>query len=119
MPLALVLVGDNTGRRSRGRDRQGPLRSACQSVASTFRFLLVVTDVDAVERDRGAAWAARIDRATPGDLKTMRFESGSMAAKVEAAHRFVEAPGGVAALGGETVALVRGEAGTRVGPSLD
>ena len=48
----------------------------------------------------------------------MRFESGSMAMKVEAAGRFVEA-GGVAAIGAlcDTVALVRGEAGTRVAPS--
>ena len=44
----------------------------------------------------------------------MRFESGSMAAKVEAACRFFAAPGGVAAIGAlrDTVALVRGEAGT-------
>jgi carbamate kinase len=49
----------------------------------------------------------------------MRFGSGSMAMKVEAAGRFVEAPGGVAAIGAlcDTVALVRGEAGTRVAPS--
>jgi carbamate kinase len=41
-----------------------------------------------------------------------------MAAKVEAACRFVEAPGGAAAIGalGDTVALVRGEAGTRGRP---
>jgi carbamate kinase len=49
----------------------------------------------------------------------MRFESGSMAAKVGAACRFVAAPGGVATLGAlcDTVALVRGEAETRVTPS--
>jgi carbamate kinase len=35
---------------------------------------------------------ARFDQATPGELRTMRFESGSMAAKVEAVCRFVEAP---------------------------
>jgi hypothetical protein len=61
---------------------------------------------------------ARIERATPGELRRMRFESGLMAAKVEAACRFVEAPGGAAAIGalGDTVALVRGEAGTRGRP---
>jgi carbamate kinase len=49
----------------------------------------------------------------------MCFESGSRAAKLEAACGFVEAQGGAAAIGaiGDTVALVRGETGTGVAPS--
>jgi hypothetical protein len=47
----------------------------------------------------GTERAARIDQATPGELRRMRFELGSMAAKIEAACRFVEAPGNVAATG--------------------
>ncbi len=46
----------------------------------------------------------------------MRFESGSIAPKVEAARRCVESVGGIAATGAldDAATLVRGEAGTRV-----
>ena len=83
-------------------------------------FLLLLTDVDAVERGWGTERAARIDEATHRRrVGKDAFESGSMEARVEAVCRFVGAPGGVAVIGalGDTVALVRGGAGTRVAPS--
>jgi carbamate kinase len=46
----------------------------------------------------------------------MRFEPGSIAPKIEAACRFVEKTGGIAAIGAldQAAAIVRGEAGTRI-----
>ncbi|HVN62752.1 MAG TPA: carbamate kinase [Gaiellaceae bacterium] len=78
--------------------------------------LLMLTDVPAVERDRGTPEAAPIGQATPAELRTLAFASGSMAPKVEAACRFVEAGGRVAAIGAleDAAAIVRGEAGTVV-----
>jgi len=78
--------------------------------------LLMLTDVPAVERDRGTPEAAPIRQATPAELRTLPFASGSMAPKVEAACRFVEAGGRVAAIGAleDAAAIVRGEAGTVV-----
>ena len=78
-------------------------------------FLLLLTDVDAVERDWGRKRTAKIGQTTSGELRRMRFESGSMP-KIEAACRFVERTGGIAAIGAlaDTAALLRGETGTRV-----
>jgi carbamate kinase len=83
-------------------------------------FLLMLTDVPAVMRDWGAPDARPIERATPAELRTMRFADGSMGPKVDAACRFVEATGGIAAIGalGDATRIVAGEAGTRVVPAL-
>jgi carbamate kinase len=58
-------------------------------------------------------------KAIPGELRRMSFESGSIALRVDAARCFVEKTGGIAMIGAlrERIALVRGEAGTRVVPS--
>jgi carbamate kinase len=50
----------------------------------------------------------------------MQFADGSMGPKVDAACRFVEATGGIAAIGalGDATRIVAGEAGTRVVPAL-
>ena len=78
--------------------------------------LLMLTDVPAVERDRGTPEAAPIRRATPAELRELRFASGSMGPKVEAACRFVESGGRLAAIGAldDAPAILRGEAGTVV-----
>jgi carbamate kinase len=83
-------------------------------------FLLMLTDVPAVMRDWGAPDARPIERATPAELRTMQFADGSMGPKVDAACRFVEATGGIAAIGalGDATRIVAGEAGTRVVPAL-
>jgi carbamate kinase len=84
-----------------------------------FDFLLMLTDVAAVERAFGTPAAEPIRRATPAELRALDFAPGSMGPKVEAACRFVEATGGTAAIGALTdaAAIVRGEAGTIVMPA--
>jgi carbamate kinase len=76
--------------------------------------LLLLTDVSAVwtEWPRGRP----IARTTPAELRTFRFAPGSMAPKVEAACRFVERTGGLAAIGAmeDAEAILAGTAGTFV-----
>jgi carbamate kinase len=61
--------------------------------------LLLLTDVDAVIDGFGTPDARPIRHATPGELRARSFPAGSMGPKVEAACRFVEATGGMAAIG--------------------
>jgi carbamate kinase len=77
---------------------------------------VMLTDVAAVIRDFGSYAALPISRATASQLRAMSFAAGSMAPKVEAACRFVEAGGKRAAIGNLTdaAAIVRGCAGTQV-----
>jgi carbamate kinase len=84
-------------------------------------FLLLLTDVEAVERNWGTAEASIIREGTPAELRQLSFESGSMGPKIEAACRFVEATGGIAAIGAldAAAAIVCGAAGTRVVPARD
>jgi carbamate kinase len=79
-------------------------------------ILLLLTDVPAVERDWGTPQAQTLSRTTPEELRTLHFEAGSMRPKVEAACRFVESTGGVAAIGAldQAAAIMDGRAGTRV-----
>jgi carbamate kinase len=81
-------------------------------------FLLLLTDVDAVQRDWGTPAARPISRATPSELRGLEFANGSMGPKVEAACRFVEATGGTAGIGAleDAAAIVAGTAGTLVVP---
>jgi len=78
--------------------------------------LLLLTDVEAVYRDFGTSRADPIRHATPEQLRQFVFAPGSMAPKVEAACEFVEATGGLAAIGrlDQVEAIWRGEAGTRI-----
>ena len=80
--------------------------------------LLLLTDVDAVVDGYGAPDARPISHATPAELRARSFPSGSMGPKVEAACRFVEATGGIAAIGrlDHASALLDGTAGTTVVP---
>ncbi len=80
--------------------------------------LLMLTDVDAVMRDWGTASARPIGHTSPTELRAMRFADGSMGPKVEAACRFVERTGGIAAIGslGDATRIVAGTAGTTVMP---
>ena len=82
-------------------------------------YLLMLTDVAAVERDWRTPAAQRIGHATPAELRALTFAPGSMGPKVEAACRFVEATGGTAGIGAleDAVAVPRGDAGTLVVPS--
>jgi carbamate kinase len=81
--------------------------------------LLLLTDVANVERDYGTPSASAIERTTVEALRELDFAAGSMGPKVEGACRFVEATGGMAAIGklADAVRLLGGEAGTIVYPN--
>jgi len=83
-------------------------------------LLLILTDVEAVERDYGTDRAAPIRRMTIAEADTLlragQFADGSMRPKVEAAIAFVRGGGAravIAALG-SGLAAIRGETGTTI-----
>lgn len=80
------------------------------------QVLLLLTDVPAVQRDFGTPAATPIRHCTPAALRRLELPAGSMGPKVDAACRFVEAGGAMAAIGALTDAqrLLRGETGTIV-----
>lgn len=80
--------------------------------------LVILTDVAAVQDGYGTPQARPIHRVTPAELRARPFPAGSMGPKVEAACRFVEATGGMAAIGrlDDAEALLDGKAGTIVQP---
>jgi carbamate kinase len=82
--------------------------------------LVMLTDVPAVERGWGTRCASPIERATPDELRQLRFAAGSMRPKVEAACRFVERTGGRASIGSlaDLTDIVAEEAGTHVEPDF-
>lgn len=82
---------------------------------------LMLTDVKAVYTDWGTASERAIRRASPDALDTLNFASGSMGPKVEAACAFVRQTGGIAGIGSleDTVALLRGDAGTLITPQRE
>ena len=80
--------------------------------------LLLLTDVDAVIDGFGTPDARPISHATPAELRARSFPAGSMGPKVDAACRFVEATGKMAAIGrlDAATSVLRREAGTVVSP---
>jgi carbamate kinase len=82
-------------------------------------LFVLFTDVAGVETGYGTPAAQTIHRATPADLRALRFPAGSMGPKVEAVCRFVELTGGTAAIGSlrDADAILTGKAGTIVTPS--
>jgi carbamate kinase len=86
---------------------------ACELEADA---LLLLTDVSAVFLDWPSPACTPIRRATPAELRALRFAPGSMAPKVEAACRFAERTRGVAAIGAleDAARLLHGETGTIV-----
>jgi carbamate kinase len=82
-------------------------------------LFVMATDVEAVYADWGTPNQRMLERVTPGELRAMRFASGSMGPKIDAAARFVERTGGRAAIGAlESIeAIVEGRAGTQVVPA--
>jgi carbamate kinase len=81
--------------------------------------LLLLTDVANVQRDYGTPSARAIGGTTVEALREMDFAAGSMGPKVEGACRFVEATGGMAAIGklADAAKLLSGETGTIVYPN--
>jgi len=82
--------------------------------------LLILTDVQAVQRGFGTERAEPIERMTAEDARELleagEFGAGSMGPKVEAAVRFVEKGGGRSAIGDldSAVAVLSGESGTNI-----
>jgi carbamate kinase len=78
--------------------------------------LLLLTDVACVWADWPEPRREPLTRVVPEALRSQRFEAGSMAPKVEAACRFVEATRGWAAIGAleQVEAVLAGRSGTRV-----
>jgi carbamate kinase len=78
--------------------------------------LLLLTDVPRVVAGWGTPAAVELDRATPTQLRDLTFPAGSMGPKVEAACRFVERTGGLAAIGAldDAEAILAGRAGTQI-----
>jgi carbamate kinase len=84
--------------------------------------LLILTDVDRVQRGFGTDGAEPIDSMSAAQARELldagEFAAGSMGPKVEAAVRFVEQGGSRAAIGDleSAVAVLAGETGTSVVP---
>lgn len=78
--------------------------------------LLLLTDVPAVWTKWPMSAGRPIGRITPSELRTFAFDPGSMSPKVEAACRFAERTGHVAAIGAidDAEAILAGNAGTIV-----
>jgi carbamate kinase len=81
--------------------------------------LLLLTDVEAVINGYGTPGARPIRRVTTTELRAGTFPDGSMGPKVEAACRFVEQTGAMAAIGrlDDAGALLDGTAGTTIVPA--
>ncbi len=80
--------------------------------------LLILTDVPHVVRGYGTPDAEPVLRATPATLLREDFAAGSMGPKVDAACRFVEVTGDMAAIGRleDAVEILEGRAGTIITP---
>ena len=96
------------------------LASALLASELGAQALLLLTDVPAVFEDWPEPRQRPLRCVTPAELRRLRFEPGSMAPKVEAACRFVEAGGAFAAIGAleDAARLLTGDAGTRVASKL-
>jgi carbamate kinase len=92
------------------------LTAAVLAIEMGADALLLLTDVPFVELDFGTPDARPIRHTTADALRALSFPAGSMAPKVEAACRFAEAAGGMAAIGRlqDAPKLLRGDAGTIV-----
>ncbi len=74
------------------------LKTAVLAEARDADVLLILTDVPHVVRDYGTPQAEPVLRATPASLQGEEFAAGSMGSKVDAACRFVEVTGDMAAM---------------------
>ncbi|KPI19050.1 Carbamate kinase [Actinobacteria bacterium OK074] len=83
-------------------------------------FLLVLTDVPNIYADYATPHRRPPLDATPADLRGAHYPAASMGPKAEAAARFVERTGGLAAIGALDAAydIVHGRSGTLVRPDL-
>jgi carbamate kinase len=92
------------------------LTAALLACSVQAEALLLLTDVESVQENFGTAQARPIQLATAAEMRALPFPAGSMGPKVDAACRFVEAAGGMAAIGrlDDAEALLDSKAGTTV-----
>ncbi len=78
--------------------------------------LLLLTDVDGIQLNYGTPRARPLREATPADLTALDLPAGSMGPKAEAARRFIERGGEIAAIASleNARAALHGQAGTAV-----
>jgi carbamate kinase len=81
--------------------------------------LLMLTDVEGVQVNWGSPQARLLREVSAAELAGMTFAAGSMGPKVQAARRFAERTGGLAAIGSlaDAVAILEGRRGTRIHPA--
>jgi carbamate kinase len=81
--------------------------------------LLLLTDVPNIEINWRTPEAKPLHDTTAAELRRYTFEAGTMAPKVDAACRFVERTGRMAAIGAieDAERIMQGKAGTRVWPA--
>lgn len=96
------------------------LTAACLAEDLKADFLLILTDVPCVYDGYGTHDQQPVLDATPDGLRRGGYPDGSMGPKAEAAARFVERTGGLAAIGALDAAheIVHGRSGTLVRPEL-
>lgn len=92
------------------------LAAALLAASAGADALLLLTDVDAVYSDWPEPAKRALRAASPQQLRSLQLEPGSMGPKAEAACRFVEATGGMAAIGRieDAESLLAGRSGTVV-----
>jgi carbamate kinase len=114
--IPVVIEGDLTHGVEAVVDKD--LTSSLLAIGLEADLLVCLTDVDGVYEGWGSDTPRILAEVTPSALRSMAFEVGSMAPKVEAACRFVEATGRRAAIGSlaDAAAIVDGSAGTSVVP---
>ncbi|MEV4113636.1 carbamate kinase [Nonomuraea sp. NPDC049695] len=95
------------------------LTAALLAEALDCDAFLSLTDVPRVMRAFGTPHQSEIAHTTPHELRALEFPAGSMGPKVEAACRFVETTGDMAAIGrlDEAERILEGSAGTIVTPN--
>lgn len=94
------------------------LTAAVLAEALEADALMILTDVPAVLAEYGTPNQREIRRSTPGAMRDMGFAAGSMGPKVDAACRFVELTGDMAAIGRleDVQQIIAGTAGTVITP---
>lgn len=78
--------------------------------------LLLLTDVDCVERDHGSAISHPIREMTPEEVHLEEFDAETIRPKLRAAREFVQTTSGFAAIGraSDAVAVLEGRTGTHI-----
>jgi carbamate kinase len=116
-----TVLDDRSGRRT-GIEAviDKDLSAALLAIEINAEFLLLLTDVDAVYAEWGTPEARPIGNTTPEALRRSCFAEGSMAPKIEAACRFVEATGHRAAIGSleRAADILAGRSGTCIAPLM-